>query len=49
MSNNKNYKDIVNKRKDTILKKRNVKMAKKQAILEKLENDIEYLNKGKCV
>ena len=48
MSNNKNYKDIVDKRKATILKKRMDKVAKKQAILEKLENDIEYLQKVKA-
>ena len=45
MSNNKNYKEIVEKRKASILKKREAKMAKKQAILEKLDSDIEYLNK----
>ena len=48
MSNNKNYKDIVNKRKATIQKKREAKVAKKQDILQKLENDIEYLQKVKA-
>ena len=45
MSNNKNYKEIVEKRKASILKKIEAKMVKKQAILEKLDSDIEYLNK----
>ena len=48
MSNNKYYEDIVNKRNATIQKKREAKVAKKQAILEKLENDIEYLQKVKA-
>ena len=45
MSNNKNYKEIVEKRRSSILKKREAKVAKKQAILEKLDSDIDYLNK----
>jgi hypothetical protein len=45
MSNNKNYKEIVEKRKASILKKREAKVAKKQAILERLDSDIDYLNK----
>ena len=45
MSNNKNYKEIVEKRRASILKKREAKVAKKQAILEKLDSDIDYLNK----
>ena len=48
MNNNKNYIDIVNKRKNTILKKREAKLAKKQDILDKLENDIDYLKKVKA-
>ena len=45
MNNNKNYQEIISKRKATILKKRETKLAKKEAILEKLNNDIDYLNK----
>ena len=47
MINNKNYSEIVNKRQATIEKKREVKVAKKQAIIDKINNDIEYLNKVK--
>ena len=47
MKNNKNYSEIVEKRKATIEKKREKKVAKKQTILEKINNDIEYLNKVK--
>ena len=43
----KNYSEIVKKRQATIEKKREVKVAKKQAILDKINNDIEYLNKVK--
>jgi len=43
----KNYSEIVEKRKATIEKKREKTIAKKQAILEKLDNDIDYLNKVK--
>ncbi len=47
MSNNKNYQEITAKRKATILKKREVKLAKKQVVLDKINSDIEYLNKVK--
>ena len=47
MNNNKNYQEIIEKRKATIQKKRDVKLAKKQVILDKINNDIEYLNKVK--
>ena len=47
MSNNKNYQEITEKRKATIQKKRDAKLAKKQVILDKINNDIEYLNKVK--
>ena len=47
INNNKNYSEIVKKRQATIEKKREVKVAKKQAILDKINNDIEYLNKVK--
>ena len=47
MSNNKNYQEIIEKRKATIQKKRDAKQAKKQVILDKINNDIEYLNKVK--
>ena len=49
MSNNsnKNYQEIIEKRKATIQKKRDAKVAKKQVILDKINNDIEYLNKVK--
>ena len=47
MNNNKNYQEIIEKRKATIQKKRDAKLAKKQAILDKINNDIEYLNKVK--
>ena len=46
-NNNKNYSEIVEKRRATIEKKREKTVAKKQAILEKLNNDIDYLNKVK--
>ena len=46
-NNNKNYSEIVEKRKATIEKKREKTVEKKQAILEKLNNDIDYLNKVK--
>ena len=42
MSNNKNYQEITAKRKATILKKREAKQAKKEAILDRLNNDIDY-------
>ena len=45
MNNNKNYQEITAKRKATILKKREAKQAKKEAILDRLNNDIDYLNK----
>ena len=47
INNNKNYSEIVEKRKATIEKKREKTVAKKQAILDKINNDIEYLNKVK--
>jgi hypothetical protein len=47
MNNNKNYQEIIEKRKATIQKKRDAKIAKKQVILDKINNDIEYLNKVK--
>ena len=47
MNNNKNYQEITERRKATIQKKRDAKVAKKQAILDKINNDIEYLNKVK--
>jgi len=46
-NNNKNYQEITEKRKATIQKKRDAKLAKKQLILDKINNDIEYLNKVK--
>ena len=39
---------MLKKRKNTILKKREAKMAKKQAILNELNSNIEYLNKVKA-
>ena len=47
MNNNKNYQEIIEKRKATIQKKRDAKIAKKQVILDKINNNIEYLNKVK--
>ena len=47
MSNNKNYQEITANRKATILKKREVKQAKKQVVLDKINSNIKSLNKVK--
>ena len=49
MNNNESYKEIIEKCKATILRKREAKQAKKQVILDKINEDIEYLQKVRAI